>query len=141
MRILDIIESIDQKDADEVLKGLVATGDSLTAKYFMQTRHDSRHRSIDSAQRAAERMARVELDRQQPVVQKSADQAKPSLYTKPTDKKSLDKKTDKPGRSAPTSVDTDTTFTDNPTTKFKSLNKFMTGYNIGARLANKYLGK
>ena len=58
-----IVEDIDQKAADDVLRSLVASGDPA-AKYFQQTRHDNIHKSIDSAQRAAERMAKAEADRQ-----------------------------------------------------------------------------
>lgn len=55
MKIVEICEAIDQKEADELLKSLVASGDP-TAKFFQQTRYDPRHTTIDSAQRAAERM-------------------------------------------------------------------------------------
>lgn len=64
MKISDIIvEAIDQSEADKVLRSLVASGDP-TAKYFQQTRYNSVHTTIDSAQRAAERMARADADRQ-----------------------------------------------------------------------------
>lgn len=64
MKISDIIaEAIDQSEADKVLRSLVASGDP-TAKYFQQTRHNAVHTTIDSAQRAAERMARADTDRQ-----------------------------------------------------------------------------
>ncbi len=62
MKIVDIIERIDQKEADEVLKSLVSSGDPA-AKFFQQTRYDPRHTSIDSAQRAAERMSHAEQKR------------------------------------------------------------------------------
>ena len=55
MKIVEICEAIDQSEADELLKSLVAAGDPV-AKYFQQTRYDPRHTTIDSAQRAAERM-------------------------------------------------------------------------------------
>lgn len=64
MKISDIIaEAIDQSEADKVLRSLVASGDP-TAKYFQQTRYNAVHTTIDSAQRAAERMARADADRQ-----------------------------------------------------------------------------
>lgn len=66
MKITDIIvEAIDQKEADEVLKSLVASGDP-SAKFFQQTRYNPVHSSIDSAQRAAERMAQAEQRRKEP---------------------------------------------------------------------------
>lgn len=56
MKLREIMcESIDQQAADELLRGLVASGDP-SAPYFQMTRYDTRHSSIDSAQRAAERM-------------------------------------------------------------------------------------
>lgn len=56
MKLREIMcERIDQQAADELLRGLIASGDP-TAKYFQQTRNDRRHTTIDSAQRAAERM-------------------------------------------------------------------------------------
>lgn len=55
MKIVEICEAIDQREADELLKSLVAAGDP-TAKYFQQTRYNPVHTTIDSAQRAAERM-------------------------------------------------------------------------------------
>ena len=77
MKISDIIaEAIDQKEADEVLKSLVASGDPA-AKFFQQTRHDPRHTSIDSAQRAAERMAAAEQKR------KTAQQNEPARSVNP----------------------------------------------------------
>lgn len=66
MKISDIIvEAIDQKEADELLKSLVAVGDPV-AKYFQQTRYDTRHTTIDSAQRAAERMWHKEQRSKEP---------------------------------------------------------------------------
>lgn len=63
MKISDIIlEAVDQKEADEILKSLVASGDP-SAKFFQQTRYNPVHSSIDSAQRAAERMAQAEQKR------------------------------------------------------------------------------
>jgi hypothetical protein len=58
-----IVEAIDQKEADDVLRSLVASGDPA-ARYFQQTRYNSIHTTIDSAQRAAERMAKAAADRQ-----------------------------------------------------------------------------
>ena len=55
MKIVEICEAIDQSEADELLRSLVSAGDPV-AKYFQQTRYDTRHTTIDSAQRAAERM-------------------------------------------------------------------------------------
>lgn len=55
MKIVEICEAIDQREADELLKSLVAADDP-TAKYFQQTRYNPVHTTIDSAQRAAERM-------------------------------------------------------------------------------------
>ena len=64
MKISDIIiEAIDQKDANEVYNALVADGDHLTAKYFQQTRNSPKYNNIDSAMRAAERMAQAEQKR------------------------------------------------------------------------------
>ncbi len=58
MKITDIIvEAIDQKDANDVYNALIADGDSLIAKYFQQTRNNPKYNSLDSALRAAERMA------------------------------------------------------------------------------------
>lgn len=55
MKIVEICEAIDQREADELLKSLVAANDPV-AKYFQQTRYNPIHTTIDSAQRAAERM-------------------------------------------------------------------------------------
>jgi hypothetical protein len=55
MKIVEICEAIDQKEADELLKSLVTANDPV-AKYFQQTRYNPIHTTIDSAQRAAERM-------------------------------------------------------------------------------------
>jgi hypothetical protein len=80
MKISDIIvESIDQKEADEVLKSLVAAGDPA-AKYFQQTRYNPIHTSIDSAQRAAERMYHADQRRKDANTQKpTTKQPAPSL--------------------------------------------------------------
>lgn len=80
MKISDIIvESIDQKEADDVLKSLVASGDPA-AKYFQQTRYNPVHTSIDSAQRAAERLWHAEQRRKE--TQKSIPKKDPAV--KPT---------------------------------------------------------
>lgn len=55
MKIFEICEAIDQREADELLRSLIAANDPV-AKYFQQTRYDTRHSTIDAAQRAAERM-------------------------------------------------------------------------------------
>jgi hypothetical protein len=52
-----IVEAIDQKDANDVYNALIADGDNLTAKYFQQTRNNPKYNNIDSAMRAAERLA------------------------------------------------------------------------------------
>lgn len=78
MKISDIIvEAIDQKDANEVYNSLIADGDSLIAKYFQQTRNSPKYTSIDSALRAAERMASAEQKR------KTAQQNEPARSVKP----------------------------------------------------------
>lgn len=77
MKITDIIiESIDQKEANEVYSSLIADGDILIAKYFQQTRNSPKYNSIDSALRAAERMASAE-ERKKPAQQNSTP--KPQL--------------------------------------------------------------
>jgi hypothetical protein len=66
MKISDIIvEAIDQKEADELLKSLVSANDPV-AKYFQQTRYNPIHTTIDSAQRAAERMWHKEKRNNEP---------------------------------------------------------------------------
>lgn len=56
MKISDIIvEEINQDEANQVLQSLIAAGDP-TARYFQITRYQTVHTTIDSAQRAAERM-------------------------------------------------------------------------------------
>ena len=63
MKINDIIlkEEIDQKEADLVFQGLVASGDPYdkqVANEFQKTRLDPRYTSVDAAQQAAETRAR-----------------------------------------------------------------------------------
>ena len=63
MKINDIIlkEEIDQKEADLVFQGLVASGDPYdkqVANEFRKTRLDPRYTSVDAAQQAAETRAR-----------------------------------------------------------------------------------
>ena len=89
MKIVEICEGIDQAEADEVLKALVASGDP-SAKYFQQTRYNPVHTTIDSAQRAAERMWHNEQrkkERQQ-AAQVSSDD-KPKFKSNP--KKEIDR--------------------------------------------------
>lgn len=138
MRINELFEAIDQKEADEVLRGLIATGDSVTAKYFMQTRYDPRHASIDSAQRAAERMAKRELDR---------DSNKPNQFK--TDKPEAPKPApvvDKPAKKAdkepsaePSSKDDGLDF--GAIKNIKPFANFAKGFKLGAGLANRIIGK
>lgn len=78
MKISEIVEAIDQKEADELLKSLVAVGDPV-AKYFQQTRYDTRHTTIDSAQRAAERMWHKEQRSKEP---KNKSTAEPTVEPK-----------------------------------------------------------
>jgi hypothetical protein len=66
-----IVEAIDQKDANEVYNALIADGDHLTAKYFQQTRNSPKYNNIDSAMRAAERMASAD-ERKRSVQQKTS---------------------------------------------------------------------
>tara|TARA_B100000900_G_C20539510_1_gene699824 strand:+ start:573 stop:1094 length:522 start_codon:yes stop_codon:yes gene_type:complete len=66
MKIYDIIlkEEIDQKEADLVFQGLIASGDPYdkeVAKQFQKTRIDPRYTSVDAAQQAAETRARNEM--------------------------------------------------------------------------------
>lgn len=70
-----IVEAIDQKDANEVYNALIADGDHLTAKYFQQTRNSPKYSNIDSAMRAAERMASSE-ERKKAAQQKTPATAK-----------------------------------------------------------------
>jgi hypothetical protein len=69
-----IVEAIDQKDANEVYNALIADGDHLTAKYFQQTRNSPKYNNIDSAMRAAERMASAE-ERKKAAQQKTSTAA------------------------------------------------------------------
>ena len=79
MKINEIIaEAIDQKDANEVYNALIADGDNLTARYFQQTRNSPKYNNIDSAMRAAERMASAE-ERKQAVRQRAST----AVTTKP----------------------------------------------------------
>lgn len=93
MKIVDICEAIDQREADDLLKSLVAAGDP-TAKYFQQTRYNPVHTTIDAAQRAAERMWHKE-QRSKNTAQPTSDN-KPrgelTLKTKPTDPEKTTKK-------------------------------------------------
>lgn len=93
MKIIDIVETIDQKEADEVLKSLVASGDPA-APYFQKTRYDPRHSTIDSAQRAAERMWSSEQRRK-----KSADD-RPSADSTPAKFVDMPKQAE-PGKKEP----------------------------------------
>lgn len=69
-----IVEAIDQKEANEVYNALIADGDHLTAKYFQQTRNSPKYNNIDSAMRAAERMASSE-ERKKAAQQKTSTAA------------------------------------------------------------------
>ena len=73
MKLRELItEAIDQTAADEVLRGLIAAGDT-SAKYFQMTRYDTRYKSVDTAQRAAELMAkRAEVNKSTPATAKTA---------------------------------------------------------------------
>jgi len=62
MRLHELFEEIDQADAEAVYKSLVATNDPA-AQYFQQTRYNRAHTTVDSAQRAAERLARQDLEK------------------------------------------------------------------------------
>ena len=97
MKIIDIVETIDQREADEVLKSLVASGDPA-APYFQKTRYDPRHSTIDSAQRAAERMWSSEQRRK-----KSADE-RPSTDSTPAKFADVPKKAE-PIKKEPKSTD------------------------------------
>jgi len=91
MKISDIIvESIDQQEADEVLKSLFASGDPV-AKYFQQTRYNPVHSSIDSAQRAAERMYHADRRRQE-LRKTSTTVKKDTTKFQPIDKSDLSNK-------------------------------------------------
>lgn len=62
MKIQELFEEVDQVEAEAVYKSLVATNDPA-AKYFQQTRYNRAHTTVDSAQRAAERLARKDLEK------------------------------------------------------------------------------
>ena len=82
MKIVEICEAIDQREADELLRSLVAAGDPV-AKYFQQTRYDSRHTTIDSAQRAAERMWHKEQRSKEPKSNDTPTTTTPKNQLKP----------------------------------------------------------
>ncbi len=134
MRIRDLFEAIDQKEADEVLRSLVATGDSVTARYFMQTRYDPRHTSIDSAQRAAERMAKKEQER-------STSNNKPVQTNVP--KAQVQQPVDKVKKDAAKTKDDNRTdkeefkFDPNFLKNFKPFSGFAKAYKMGSALASK----
>jgi hypothetical protein len=135
MRIRDLFEGIDQKEADEVLRGLVATGDSVTARYFMQTRYDPRHSSIDSAQRAAERMAKKEQERSAGSSKPVATQPNKVQPTAPATKVKQDTPKDKDiDRTADKD---DFKFDPNFLKKFKPFSGFTKAYKMGSALASK----
>lgn len=80
MKIVEICEAIDQKEADELLKSLVTANDPV-AKYFQQTRYNPIHTTIDSAQRAAERMWHKEkYDKEQRNLDVKADSTPASKF-------------------------------------------------------------
>jgi len=137
MRLKEMFESINQKEADEVMRGLVASGDSVTANYFMQTRYDSRHTSIDSAQRAAERMAKRDLERKAGA-SKPVQTDKPAAIKTPAEKpvKKVDKE---PKFSEPTAKDDGLDF--DVFKKIKPFANFSKGFKVGAGLANKFMSK
>lgn len=85
MKIVEICEAIDQKEADELLKSLVASGDP-SAKFFQQTRYDPRHTTIDSAQRAAERMWHKEQRSKEQRSQDTTLNTEPKLQIKQPEK-------------------------------------------------------
>lgn len=136
MRINELFEAIDQKEADEVLRGLIATGDSVAARYFMQTRYDPRHASIDSAQRAAERMAKRDLERETDKPNQFKTD-KPTAPAPAADKpvKKVDKKKD----FEPASKDSGFDF--GIIKNIKPFAKFSKGFKLGTSLANKIVGK
>jgi len=136
MRIRDLFEAIDQKEADEVLRSLVATGDSVTARYFMQTRYDPRHTSIDSAQRAAERMAKKEQERSIDRAEPIASQSTKAQTIAPVAKVKKDTPKAKDDGYAPTAKD-DFKFDPNFLKNFKPFSGFAKAYKLGSTLASK----
>lgn len=78
-----IVEAIDQKDANEVYNALIADGDHLTAKYFQQTRNSPKYGNIDSAMRAAERMASSEERKQAAQQKPSTAKVQPTVDNRP----------------------------------------------------------
>lgn len=93
MKISDIIaESIDQKEANEVYSSLIADGDALIAKYFQQTRNSPKYNSIDSALRAAERMAFSDEQKQSvKLTTKDVVKPQPSVKTPKAEPKKADR--------------------------------------------------
>ena len=78
MKINDIIlkEELDQKEADMVYQGLIASGeeyDKMVAREFQITRNDPRHTSGDTAQQAAETRARNKMKKSIDKIKKAED--------------------------------------------------------------------
>ena len=78
MKINDIIlkEELDQKEADMVYQGLIASGeeyDKMVAREFQITRNDPRHTSVDTAQQAAETRARNKMKKSIDKIKKAED--------------------------------------------------------------------
>ncbi len=134
MRINELFEAIDQKEADEVLRSVVATGDSVTARYFMQTRYDPRHTSIDSAQRAAERMAKKEQDRSSTSNPAPITTKQQTPLSAPKAKKDEPKAKDFEPAADKDSFKFDPDFIKN----FKPFSGFTKAFKAGSALANKF---
>ena len=83
MRISELFETIDQEEANQIYQSLKASGDHLTALYFQSTRNDIKHKSIDSAQRAAERMAATQQKKIDAAERRKQPQHKPERYVPP----------------------------------------------------------
>lgn len=60
MRIHELFEEIDKTEAKKVYNALVVSN-PLAAKHFLSTMNNPIHQTVDSAQSAAEQMARAEL--------------------------------------------------------------------------------
>lgn len=136
MRISEIVEAIDKNDANEVMRSLMATGDTRVAHYFQQQISNPIHTSIDSALRTAERMARREMSKTPEPV------AKADIKSFKIDKEPpKDKAKDKP---EPVQVDKDDSFDvaiKGTTSKVKPLDKFVKGYKLGSGFASKFLNR
>lgn len=133
MRIHELFEQIDPREAEQVLRSLRANNDPA-AKYFAMTSQNPLHTTIDSAQRAAEQMARADLDKISQAERRKIERDRQELRKQAQvddQSKKADKKASKSGFKGPSISDTGK--------ELKGfLGKVQKAFKSGTQIADKY---